>query len=70
MPFGVGPRSCIGRTFALLETKIVVFYILNSFEVIFTEKSRVPITISENRFTLSIEGNNWLGLRSLKRQLK
>lgn len=34
MPFGFGPRNCIGMRFALLEIKIVVIEVLKKFTFI------------------------------------
>ena len=33
MPFGAGPRLCPGRYLAMLEMKIVLAMLLNSFEI-------------------------------------
>jgi cytochrome P450 len=32
-PFGVGPRACIGRTFALVEAKLVLATLAREFDV-------------------------------------
>lgn len=33
MPFSAGPRNCIGKAFGIMEDKIILAHILNSFEV-------------------------------------
>jgi cytochrome P450 len=33
MPFGLGVRSCVGRQFALTETKVVLQWLLNRFQI-------------------------------------
>ncbi|CAH1969397.1 unnamed protein product [Acanthoscelides obtectus] len=67
LPFGVGPRSCIGSRFALLETKALFFYLLMSFEIVRTEKSCKSVQLERKGISYMIKGGNWLGLRALKR---
>ncbi|XP_072397933.1 cytochrome P450 9e2-like [Diabrotica undecimpunctata] len=50
MPFGLGPRNCIGSRFALLETKILFFYILRYFKIVPIEKTDIPIKLDKNVF--------------------
>ncbi|KAF2894283.1 hypothetical protein ILUMI_11888 [Ignelater luminosus] len=62
IPFGSGPRSCIGNRFALLETKLVFFHLLLEFDITVTEKTQIPIKLSR-KLQLAVEGGFWLGLR-------
>nr|CAH7749086.1 unnamed protein product [Callosobruchus chinensis] len=68
LPFGTGPRSCIGNRFALLETKAVFFYLLKSLQIVYIEKSCVPLVISKTDFNFVMRGGNWLGLIPLKKE--
>ncbi|XP_050497940.1 cytochrome P450 9e2 isoform X1 [Diabrotica virgifera virgifera] len=52
MPFGLGPRNCIGSRFALLETKILFFYILRYFKIVPTEKTDIPIELDKSVFRI------------------
>lgn len=48
MPFGEGPRNCIGLRFSLLETKIGVAEVIRDFKLSKTEKTCVPLKIDPN----------------------
>ncbi|PSN30022.1 Cytochrome P450 9e2 [Blattella germanica] len=63
LPFGVGPRSCIGNRFALLEAKSVLVYLLSKFRVQTVDKTPETIKIIQKGFNLSIEGGFWMGLQ-------
>lgn len=65
LPFGLGPRNCIGSRFALLETKTMFFHLLSNFEIVPTKKTTIPIKISKQSFQLSIVGGFNLGLKRL-----
>lgn len=56
MPFGSGPRNCIGSRFALLETKTLLFHILSQFELVPTEKTQIPIKLSNEIILSSVNG--------------
>lgn len=62
LPFGIGPRSCIGNRFALMETKLALVYLLSRFTLKVVAKTPVPIKIVQKGFSMSIDGGFWLGL--------
>nr|CAH7736635.1 unnamed protein product [Callosobruchus chinensis] len=39
LAFGGGPRNCIGSRLAILQAKLVIFYLLSSYEIIPTSRS-------------------------------
>ncbi|CAG9860809.1 unnamed protein product [Phyllotreta striolata] len=65
MPFGFGPRSCIGNRFALQEMKIVFFYLLANFEIIPIAKTVIPIQLSKGTLNATAEGGFPLGLKRI-----
>nr|XP_023014564.1 cytochrome P450 9e2-like [Leptinotarsa decemlineata] len=67
MPFGLGPRLCIGSRFALLETKLLFFHLLSHFELVPVEKTQIPLKLSKFTFNLMAENGFWLGLKRLKK---
>ncbi|KAL5277639.1 hypothetical protein ACFFRR_002712 [Megaselia abdita] len=48
MPFGDGPRNCIGLRFSMLETKIGVAEVIREFKLSKCEKTCVPLKMDPN----------------------
>ncbi|KAK4874173.1 hypothetical protein RN001_013533 [Aquatica leii] len=63
LPFGLGPRACIGNRFALLEAKTLLFYVLSKFDIVVVDKSVIPLKISPKQFTLTAEHGFWFGFK-------
>ncbi|XP_025157104.1 cytochrome P450 9e2-like [Harpegnathos saltator] len=66
LPFGLGPRKCIGNRFALMETKLLVAHLLHRFMFKTTGKTVEPIVFDKKHFTLVPDGGFWIALE--KRQ--
>ena len=47
MPFGQGPRNCIGMRFALLEIKLVLARMLKKFRIERAPELNVPISVKQ-----------------------
>ena len=65
LPFGEGPRQCIGKRLALLEAKMTLVAILKNFHFIRTTDTEVPLDLSvgitmspRNGIKLSISSNS------------
>ena len=63
LPFGVGPRNCIGSRFALMEVKAVIYYMLLNFSFEITSKTKIPMVLEKLSFAIRAEGGAWVGLK-------
>ncbi|XP_015905340.2 cytochrome P450 3A8 [Parasteatoda tepidariorum] len=52
LPFGHGPRNCIGMRFALMEIKVCLVYIISSFNINTCHHTKIPIQFRPNAFGL------------------
>lgn len=48
IPFGVGPRICIGNRFALMETKVMLYYLLKRCVIGPCARTTVPLEFSKS----------------------
>lgn len=62
-PFGVGPRSCIGSRFALMEGKAILFYLLSAFTFEVCDKTQVPLKMAACGLQVRTEKGIWIELK-------
>ncbi|XP_055619253.1 probable cytochrome P450 9f2 [Toxorhynchites rutilus septentrionalis] len=55
LPFGIGPRNCIGSRFALMEVKSIVYHMLMYFSFERCEQTQVPLQLAKGFLALSPE---------------
>ncbi|XP_012259524.2 cytochrome P450 6a2-like [Athalia rosae] len=60
LPFGEGPRNCIGMRFALLQTKVGIISLLKNHWVNLCDKSAVPMKYSRRSLVTTSENGIWL----------
>lgn len=63
LPFGIGPRNCIGMRFALIEVKTVLYHLLLNFSFEATEKTQIPLKLSKSMIAMNSEKGIWLELK-------
>lgn len=52
LPFGTGPRNCIGSRFALMECKAILYSLLTQFTFEVAANSTVPLVLAPNSFQM------------------
>lgn len=57
LPFGEGPRICIGQRFAMVQLKVGLAVLLRDFEISLNERTKTPIEYEPYSFTLSPKQN-------------
>lgn len=63
IPFGVGPRNCIGSRFALMEVKAIAYNLVKNFTFERGAKTVVPLQLRKSLFGLGVDGGVWLELK-------
>lgn len=64
LPFGIGPRNCIGSRYALMAIKSVFFYLLLNFSLHPSGQTKVPLKLKRGASAiLSAEGGFWAEIR-------
>ncbi|XP_062563384.1 probable cytochrome P450 9f2 [Armigeres subalbatus] len=66
LPFGAGPRNCIGSRLALMEVKVIVYNLLKDFSIEASEKTQIPLKMAKNFFALQAEKGVWLEFKPRK----
>ncbi|KAK6178151.1 hypothetical protein SNE40_012966 [Patella caerulea] len=51
IPFGIGPRSCVGMRLAMLEARVAIVCLLQKYRIGTTEKTTIPVEIEQIGFT-------------------
>ncbi|CAG9827989.1 unnamed protein product [Diabrotica balteata] len=61
LPFGEGPRTCIGLRFGKLQSKVGLCHVLRNYKVTLNEKTQLPIKY-EGSLISSVKDGIWLNL--------
>lgn len=66
IPFGLGPRMCIANRFAMLEIKVLLFYLLAQCELKPSEKMSLPLKFNKSGLIIMPEGGFRLNIQRRK----
>ena len=64
MPFGVGPRNCIGSRFALLEAKIIFYHLMSKLSIVTTSKTQNPMRFATLNVSWDTEKGFFVGFKN------
>ncbi|KAF2886191.1 hypothetical protein ILUMI_19982 [Ignelater luminosus] len=65
LPFGEGPRVCIGVRFGVMQTKVGLAVLLRNYKFSLNHKTKTPLKMDPFSFILSVEGGIWLNAEKL-----
>ncbi|XP_021359991.1 cytochrome P450 3A8-like [Mizuhopecten yessoensis] len=65
LPFGYGPRNCVGMRLALMETKMATAHIVRNFKMCVGSKTEIPL-IMKDKSNLLKPVSAWLKLEQIK----
>ncbi|PNF30179.1 putative cytochrome P450 6a13 [Cryptotermes secundus] len=64
LPFGEGPRICIGMRFGLMQTKVGLVSLLSEYQFSVSKKTPVPLVFDAKSFILAPVGGMWLQIKN------
>ncbi|KAG5882773.1 hypothetical protein JTB14_029949 [Gonioctena quinquepunctata] len=65
LPFGEGPRICVGKRFGLLQAKLGLATIIKNYEVTLNEKTCDDFQFVSNELILRKKGDVWINLKKI-----
>lgn len=63
LPFGDGPRICLGMRFALMQAKSAIVDIVRNFEISVNDRTQHPLVLDPKEFINVKVGKLWLDFK-------
>ncbi|XP_059612488.1 probable cytochrome P450 9f2 [Phlebotomus argentipes] len=63
LPFGIGPRNCIGSRFALMQIKSLLYSLIVNFHFDLSDKTEVPLVLAGSAVGLKARSGVWIKFR-------
>ncbi|KAI4460047.1 cytochrome p450 [Holotrichia oblita] len=65
MPFGGGPRICLGQRFALIQSKVGLISLVQNFKFKINSKTEIPVKLDPVKFFTGTIGGLWLDVERI-----
>ncbi|XP_055714127.1 cytochrome P450 6a8-like [Phlebotomus papatasi] len=65
LPFGDGPRNCIGLRFGMMQVRVGLATVLRSFLIETCSRTPNPVILQKDNITLTAQGGMWLKLKRI-----
>ncbi|XP_055696374.1 cytochrome P450 6a9-like [Lutzomyia longipalpis] len=65
LPFGEGPRICVGMRFGMMQTRVGIASLLSKYRVITCPKTLIPLVLEPSNFVMTPKGGMWLKLEKV-----
>lgn len=65
LPFGDGPRICLGQRFALMQSKAAIAELVRNFELSVNDKTQRPLLMDPKEFINVKLGGIWLDFKPI-----
>ncbi|CAH0564513.1 unnamed protein product [Brassicogethes aeneus] len=65
LPFGEGPRNCIGERFGKMQTKVGLAGIIQNYKLTLSSKTSIPLVMDPKHFVPTTKGGMWLEFKKI-----
>ena len=65
LPFGDGPRVCIGLRFGMMQARIGLISVLSNFKIEIDSRTDVPMILSKKIFIMTPQNGVWLKVQKI-----